>query len=347
MFPRVQAECLADFQGRNPDYGEILQRLRFGNSTQSWGWDDGQLVQVAANLAEKGEPGEFRPQRLSHSSLWGRVSLFSAGQTAYLARPLEWLASGWMLVFLGLVGLCGFVLLIQVEGKQLLQPWHWVLGLLLFLWGAVVHELGHAAALARQGYPAGGMGWGMLFVIPVLHNDVSAISQLPTRGKLKVDLAGVAFQSALGSVLVAGATFFSWGESAFFLAAKMTFFAVAWSLTPFIRTDGYWAFCDGLGYSDLDVPQQEKVTGLRLWVLSGHRVLNVLFLILISVVLPLSWKGRLLVWVPEAWQLGASVVLLAGLLFLWVRVAYRIKNMVVSLISDGRKTDFSHRNQLS
>ena len=74
------------------------------------------------------------------------------------------------------------------------MSWPVILG--VFLVTALAHELGHAAALAREGWPPGSVGVGLLWVLPVGWCDVSAVALLPRRGRVRVDLAGVAFQLA-------------------------------------------------------------------------------------------------------------------------------------------------------
>ncbi len=131
----------------------------------------------------------------------------------------------------------------------------WGPALALFLAGALWHELGHAAALRREGYPAGRIGGGLLLLVPVLWCDVSAVGLLPRRGRLRVDLAGAGFQLAaaglLGLLPAAAAR----------LAAWSTLLAVAWSLLPVLRTDGHWLLADLLGLPDLEAPAARATAG--------------------------------------------------------------------------------------
>jgi putative peptide zinc metalloprotease protein len=120
--------------------------------------------------------------------------------------------------------------------------------LALFLVSGLVHELGHAAALLRSGYRPGGIGAGLMVILPVLWCDVSAVALLGRRDRLRVDLAGPAFHVAVaGAFAVAAPALPAAGG-----AAAAGVYAVAWSLLPVIRSDGFWALADGLGAGDLE-----------------------------------------------------------------------------------------------
>ncbi len=121
--------------------------------------------------------------------------------------------------------------------------------LLLFAAGAVWHELGHAAALRSEGYAPGGIGAGWLVFFPVLYADVSAVALLPRAGRLRVDLAGVAFQAGAAGALAGLAL---WPPlppavaGALHLAATATTAALVGALLPLPRSDGGWALRDAL-----------------------------------------------------------------------------------------------------
>lgn len=192
-------------------------------------------------------------------ALWLRLPLVPARATAALARRLAPLAAWPALVLLALGGPAGYLLAGEPAAGAVSTPS--VLG--LFLLTALWHELGHAAALAREGYPCGGIGVGMLFLLPVLFADVSLLGALPRRGRLRVDLAGVAFQLALGGALCLAGRVSASARAASWVAL----FAVAWSLLPFVRSDGYWALCDALDLPDLrSLPPAGRGRTLRAFV---------------------------------------------------------------------------------
>ena len=159
-----------------------------------------------------------------------------------------------------------------------------------FLLTAVWHELGHAAVLARHGYPPGGIGFGVLFVIPVLFADVTAVGALPRSGRLRVDAAGVVFQLGLGGLLAFCGV--GTGSPALVIASWLVVLAVCWSLLPFVRADGYWFVCDLMGVVDLESntgPEPTRCVGIFLRV---YRLANAVFLLAVGFLLPWRYAHR-------------------------------------------------------
>ncbi len=337
--PQVPARWLASLEGRRPEADEILQCLRRGNQAEGTPWSEAQLVQTMDCLTAMSEG----PVPSSSSrSLWLRIPLVSARWVQMMARPLEVLTKGWVLVGLALWGLVVPLLPLTRQNSGFLSHGDWFAAAILFLVGALLHELGHAAALSAQGYPAGGIGVGMLFVIPVLHNDVSAISMLCTRGKLRVDLAGMVLQAAYGAVLLLLATGFSSQAPFLSLAVRMTYAAVCWNLIPFIRADGYWALCDALGFQDLDRVAPVGISRPKLIFKLIHRVLNIVFLGMVAVVLPVMWAGRLTAVLPAGWGPWSSVIIPGLVLLLWGFMGKRIYHLIGLLVVEaGRKCTIS------
>ena len=286
--------ALLPLAGRDPDREAIRHQLVHS------GWTAARSDQAAENLsrglakilagpgARRGRPGS--------RAVWLRLPLLPARITERIAGGLRGLASTPSLVGLILVG--GGLYLVATLGGHLTGPQGPAdigLGLGLFFLLALFHEFGHAAALSREGYPPGGIGFGILFVIPVLYADVSAIAVLPRRGKLRVDLAGVCFQLGAGGVLLAAGTLNPHlaGHGAFQLAGLLVLPAVAWSLLPFIRADGYWFLSDLLGLASLEHPAPPGRSRLLRSFLIMHRLANAAFLILVSVALPVRYFGYL------------------------------------------------------
>jgi hypothetical protein len=209
----------------------------------------------------------------------------------------------------------------------------------LFFMTAFWHELGHAAALRRGGYSAGGIGMGVLFIIPVLYADVSAVALLPRGDRLRVDLAGVAFQLAAGGALAWLATWeeVSLAVPALQLSSWLALAAVCWSLLPFIRSDGYWTLGDLLGVGDLDGPLPPGRSWALIAFLVVYRMLNGLFLLGVGVLFPrrvfglVEDLGR---WadIPNASGLAWIAALLVGLLGGWMIVRRLIWLWAVSRI---------------
>jgi len=160
-------------------------------------------------------------------------------------------------------------------------------GLLLFCAGALWHELGHAAALQREGYGPGGIGAGILICVPVLYADVSAAGLLSRRGRLRVDLAGMAFQAGIaGALTIVGAIPGLPPATAAVVrtAAVASLLAIVYGLLPLPRTDGSWALRDAL---DIQAPPGSPVARLR----RAVRLLQFCFVGLTCVLLPARLLG--------------------------------------------------------
>ncbi|MBK8165011.1 MAG: hypothetical protein IPK64_03490 [bacterium] len=173
-----------------------------------------------------------------------RATLLPAGLVRALAARLVPLASTAGLAFLAASGLVAVACL---------RPWTVAGGfsgpaLLLFAAGALLHELGHAAALRREGYAPGSVGVGVFAIVPVLFADVSAVRLLRRAARVRVDLAGPAFQAGAAGALAVVAAAGGPGVAAHAGAAAVaTLAALGWSLLPLSRSDGTWALRDALG----------------------------------------------------------------------------------------------------
>ena len=292
--------------------------------------DDG-IIEIMAALCEPPDRRWTGRRARTRPALWLRVPLLPAAWVESVAIRLRRLASWPGLLALSATGVVGLVVslsraagLADAAGAASLAPASGVVvapvALGLFLVTALWHELGHAAALAREGLPPGGIGAGVLFVVPVLFADVSASTLLDRPGRLRVDLAGMAFQIAAAGLLLAAARWLPLPlpTVAVHLAGGAALAAVAWSVVPFVRTDGYWLLCDALGVADLDRPASATRSD-RPWLLVGavlYRLLNTLFLVAMSVLLPWRLGRRMLDWLAAGGH-GLSrrhlVALLAGI----------------------------------
>ena len=253
-----------------------------------------------------------------------RVPLIPVPWVQRLARRLKFLTGNRSLAALTLLGAAGY--LVVGSGRA---GFSWDLGILaaglgLFLVSAIWHEMGHAAALARSGYPPGGIGAGILFVIPVLFADVTAVGALSRIGRLRVDVSGVVFQLAAGGLFMATSSWPAVPAAAaqiLALAGSSALLAVTWSLFPFIRSDGYWLLCDLLKLDDLDRPPKAlPQRGLRVFMV-GYQLANALFLLMIAIYFPWRIFGLLLVvshrWgVPQELSTAKWLAAAVGVLFL-------------------------------
>ncbi|RKZ12310.1 hypothetical protein DRQ50_12120, partial [bacterium] len=186
----------------------------------------------------------------------------------------------------------------------------------LLLVTTMVHELTHAAALLRGGYPPGPVGMGVVFVMPVLWCDVTPVALLPRGDRLKVDLAGPAVQLGLAGILAVTGRWYLWPAAS--LAATAALAAVLWSLLPFIRSDGFWFLSDLSGLGDLDRPPLPGDTPVARRILLTYGLLQGCFMLLV---------GSSLAWRLAArggyWWLPAVFVLAGTIYFLVAR--YRLR----------------------
>gem|GEM_PF-1792055 len=230
------------------------------------------------------QPARSPFRRMFRDPLWLRLPLASPAAVRRASGFLSPLAGPTGLGLAAAAGLAGYGLAWAggwQRGWPVLHEGGLAPGLVLFLVTAVWHELGHAAALARQGYPPGRLGIGVMVVIPVLFVDVTPVALLPPRGRLVVNAAGACFQLGIGGILAlaAGTCEAGWLRDASGIAAGSALAAVLWSLWPFIRSDGYWLVADLLGVGALDRPPGPQIgrrarTGILI-----HRVTNLAFIV--------------------------------------------------------------------
>jgi len=124
------------------------------------------------------------------------------------------------------------------------------LGLLFgFVSSAVVHELGHALTCTHFGRKVHSIGLGLTRWCPVLFTDVSDTVMLPRRHRMAVDIAGVAANWFLGSLLAMIVPLTSSAQlSAFWVAAaSVNLLAAVINLVPLLNLDGYHLLSDWLG----------------------------------------------------------------------------------------------------
>lgn len=258
---------------------------------------------LARELARAGDDAPRRWRELvgeasgrrSASSLWLRVVLIPATGVDGMARRLSPLAGTRALACLAATGVVG--LAVGVTRGVTIASWsgsNLAVGTALFALTALWHELGHAAALRREGLPAGRVGAGLLWVMPVLTCDVTAAAVLSRAGRLRVDAAGMVFQFAAAGALAAMAT--RWPPAGHGAAGALA--AVVWNAIPLLRTDVHWLLLDLLGLPDLEAspPPGWPRRGARVAGLVAWRIATAASLIALVAWLPWradAWLARL------------------------------------------------------
>jgi hypothetical protein len=255
---------------------DLARRLRDGDDPDRLG----QLLDAAPRL---------RRARLRATLLPARVVQPLADA---LAPATTWpalatsAATGLLLCAMGLASPAGSRLAAPVAWPQAL------LAVTAVVLAAATHELGHAAALHRGGGRAGAIGVGLVWVVPVLWCDVTEVSLLPRRDRLRVDAAGVALQLPLGGMLLCAGRV--WQRPELLGAGGAILTAVVWNALPFARTDTYWLLCDVLGVPSLaralpaDAPCRAR--RIRAWWRAG-RVLFAVGLAAAAAVRVAAWAG--------------------------------------------------------
>ncbi|HEY1489355.1 MAG TPA: hypothetical protein VGF84_24835, partial [Micromonosporaceae bacterium] len=181
---------------------------------------------------------------------------------------------------------------------------------------AGIHEFGHAAACRYGGATPGGMGAGLYLVWPAFYTDVTDAYRLDRRGRLRVDLGGLYFNT-----LVSVATFGVWlaiHNDALLLLIGLQLLQMVKQLSPMIRADGYHILADATGVPDLYAHLGPTLRRL----LPGHRgepsaltgraraLVTMWVLVIVPVLLSLM-IGAILVLprlVTSAWDSGRHVI---------------------------------------
>ena len=311
---------------------------------------------VPANLGERlSAPGGERlwrdlaagrvPGDGPRRGLWLRATVLPAPLVHRLARRLCGGTSWPVLALLALLGMAGLLLSrSEIQDGPGMTPAVWPVALSVFLLTALVHELGHAAALRREGWPPGAVGVGVLWVLPVLWCDVSAASLLRRGGRARVDLAGVAFQlGAAGTIAVVS----SLAEfEAGVLGAQLAVAAMIWSLLPLARTDGYWLACDLLDLPDLEARPRGSPRLIRRLAIVGWRLATAL--LLVALVLAMPWRVHRLLGdlFPDHHTLALMVRAAIGSVLLvgGFRVLTRVGRVLVAVRRDWSAHDSDVRS---
>jgi putative peptide zinc metalloprotease protein len=115
--------------------------------------------------------------------------------------------------------------------------------------GAVIHEIGHAAACRYGGAKPGRIGVGVYLVFPAFFTDVTDSYRLGRAGRIRTDLGGLYFNCLC--LIGLGGAYLLTGHGFFLLAAVLMHFEMIQQLVPTLRFDGYFVLADIAGVPDL------------------------------------------------------------------------------------------------
>jgi putative peptide zinc metalloprotease protein len=115
--------------------------------------------------------------------------------------------------------------------------------------GALIHELGHAAACAFGGGRPGVIGFGVYLVFPAFFTDVTDSYRLGRAARLRTDLGGLYFNVLC--VIAAGAGHLASGQGLLLLVVVVMQLQMLQQLPPAVRLDGYFILADLAGVPDL------------------------------------------------------------------------------------------------
>jgi putative peptide zinc metalloprotease protein len=131
----------------------------------------------------------------------------------------------------------------------LTSPADYLVLVLLLLAGVLLHEVGHASAVARYGAVPDHIGFGLYFIYPAFYANVNESWRFSRRQRVVVDLAGIYFQ--IVAMLAFFAAYQARPHVVLLYAVVISQALAVYSLVPFFKFDGYWCLSDALGVPNL------------------------------------------------------------------------------------------------
>ncbi|MFB1048009.1 daptide biosynthesis intramembrane metalloprotease [Streptomyces chrestomyceticus] len=152
------------------------------------------------------------------------------------------------------------------------QPWqYWVIAVAVAVVSNGIHELAHAAVLARFGGRPRRLGLMLFYLAPAMFCDVSDVWRLRGRHqRVLVALAGVICQITAASLLALSSALTSGtvGE-VLSVCAVMTALTGIFNLLPFIKLDGYIALMAWVDIPNLRDKSMADARAVTAWLLFG------------------------------------------------------------------------------
>lgn len=303
------------------------------------------LVPLGLVHHDEGGPGQAPLRARPLLSLTVKGTLIPAWLTRRLARllePLYW----WPVVLTFLVGLVAADVALARSGDfwgavtELFTTPTLALAMYgLLSLGAIVHELGHAAACRYGGAEPGEIGIGLYIVFPAYYTDVTESYRLGRAGRVRTDLGGLYFNVLC--VLGLAAAYFLTHSGLFLLSAVVMQVQMLQQLVPVVRFDGYYILADLAGVPDLFArvgpvlrslrpghPTDPRVSELRPY--ARRLVTGWVLVVVPTLTFALAWA----IWnLPEFVSRGRDGIRLQQLVFdvAWARGDWA--SMVISVLS--------------
>jgi putative peptide zinc metalloprotease protein len=180
------------------------------------------------------------------------VSLFQFGENSSLLKVLSKLCSPMLAIGVGtlvatltvLAALYGFRSdhTSSVSGGfAVISVWPQVIVAMLAI--ILFHELGHVAAAYRAGIKKLRVGIAFYLIMPVFYTDVTRAWGATRSERLMINAAGVYFQNII-TACFAIASLCDQDSLVLWDIVFLSGLNIIFSITPFLRSDGYWFFCD-------------------------------------------------------------------------------------------------------
>lgn len=216
----------------------------------------GLIAEAGGEIRRK--PGRFRAPSIASLQLTilDHPSLFSGSQPWTTAVASGWSVAGGLSI--GIIGLLALFVNAQRVVTDLstpASPLTAIVLVVLMVFLASLHELGHAVALAHYGGAVRRIGVMLLYLSPAMFCDVSdAWSLREKRQRVMVALAGSVMSFALAGGCAALYVLSPVGNPLLAALAVASYASVIFNLLPFVKFDGYIALM-----THLDVPNLRRI----------------------------------------------------------------------------------------
>lgn len=216
---------------------------------------------------------EFRPP---FTFQW---TMLDPNRICQILRPLARILTGWLAVYLSVLGLSFQAMLVSVVSTKLPSDLDDILiSCVVLLAGVAVHEFSHGIVLAAEGGHSHRMGVMLFYLTPAFFCDVSDGWRLGRVARIRVALAGVASQCIFGGVVAIVVILTGFAQKSLVPFVVFNLVSVVLNLVPFLKLDGYLALSAAVDIPNLRAQSmqvwQKLVGGPALTEPKGSRLLS-------------------------------------------------------------------------